>query len=714
MLSRLSISMKFGLLGFLGCAILGLVLGTASVLRSQSAAQDAAESQLAAVAVARGQALSSYLGSIEQDLTAIASNPNTISALAEFQDGFAAFGSSGQRQLQQLYIEGNPHPTGQKENLDFASDGSRYSAAHRQYHPWFREFLRTRGYYDIFLFNTDGDLVYTVFKELDYATNLTRAPYGDTDLGNSFSAAMRLGAGDTRFFDFAPYAPSNGAPASFIATPVFDAEGNRAGVLAFQMPIDGLNELMGSLNGLGETGEAYAIGPDGMMRTDARFSADSTILTGSVDAAFARTIFNDRSGTANTLDHRGENVIAAFAVVEFNGVEWGVVVNSTEHEALAVARNMTIQLSILALVGTCLVGAVGFWIAMQAAKPISNITNATQAIADGELTLTVPHQDLHDEVGALARTVEVFKRSAVEKLELERQHAEAEAKESENRQQERIDLAARFENAVGSIVDSVSLAATDLSQAAESMSANSEETSVQSVAVAAAAEQATANVETVATATEEMSASVQEIGRQATESATKADNAEREATETVDKVTALSDAAARIGDFVSMIQGIAEQTNLLALNATIEAARAGEAGKGFAIVAQEVKQLASQTAGATTDISDQIQAIQGATDMSATAITSVSSTIAELNEIATSIAAAVEEQAAATQEIADNVVEAATGTREVSSSITGVNDAATASSSSATQVLASAQDLSRQADAMRSEINIFLDGIRAA
>ena len=714
MFSKISIVVKFGLIGLIGCALLGAVLGTTSVVRGQAASQAAAEDRLTTVANSRALALESYLGTIQGDIDVVATNPNTLTSLRAFRDGWRELGSNASGQLRRAYIDNNPHPLGEKENLDFAPDGTTYSQAHADYHPWFRQFLRERGYYDIFLFDVNGDLVYTVFKELDYATNLTSGEYRGTDLGRAFRDALNLGAGEAAFYDFAPYAPSHGAPASFISTPIYNEAGRLEGVLVFQMPVDRLNEVMGSLNGLEETGEAYAVGRDGLMRTHARFSTESTILQAQVGAEFASEVFANRSGMTRTVDHRGEDVYSAYKVISFHGVDWAIVITQTLNEALAAARTNTVILSIISVLVTLVVGGVGFFVAMRVSQPIQKITEATQTIANGELTLTVPYQAMQDEIGKLARSVEVFRQNAVEKLELERQQAETDSQRAEQRQQERLALAKQFEDAVGSIVTTVSDTATELSQAAEAMSANSEQTSSRSVTVASAAEQATTSVQSVATAAEEMSASVSEIGRQAAASSSKSITAETEASETVAKVQQLANAAQRIGDVVALIQAIAEQTNLLALNATIEAARAGEAGKGFAIVAQEVKQLASQTAGATTEIAEQVQAIQGATSLSAEAITSVAATIAELSEISTSIASAVEEQGAAMREIAVGAVEAAKGTQDVSANIGSVNQAASESSAASQQVLSSARDLSQQAESLRAEVNRFLADVRAA
>ena len=232
--------------------------------------------------------------------------------------------------------------------------------------------------------------------------------------------------------------------------------------------------------------------------------------------------------------------------------------------------------------------------------------------------------------------------------------------------------------------------------------------------VAAAAEQASTNAQTVATAAEELSASISEISSQVAQSTKISGKAVETAAATNASVQGLADAAQKIGEVVQLINDIASQTNLLALNATIEAARAGDAGKGFAVVASEVKSLANQTARATEDIAQQVNAIQGATRHAVDSIKGISDTIGQINEIATAIASAVEEQGAATQEIARNIQQASHGTNEVSTNIVEVTKAAGETGSAATQVLAAAGEVSEQSERLKSEVDSFLVAVRAA
>jgi methyl-accepting chemotaxis protein len=314
----------------------------------------------------------------------------------------------------------------------------------------------------------------------------------------------------------------------------------------------------------------------------------------------------------------------------------------------------------------------------------------------------------------MAAAVGVFKDNM---LEAERLRAEQSGNEQRAAAQRKADmhkLADEFQAAVGAIVDTVSSASTELEAAAGTLTRTAEVTQELSGTVAAASEQASANVQSVASSTEEMTSSVNEISRQVQESSKIAVEAVRQAQQTDVRINQLSQAAGRIGDVVKLITAIAEQTNLLALNATIEAARAGEAGRGFAVVASEVKQLASQTAKATDEISTQIAGMQTATQDSVAAIKEIGGTIGRISEIASTIAAAVEEQGAATQEIARNVGEAAKGTQQVASNITDVNRGASETGSASAQVLSSAQSLSHESNHLKAEVDKFLMTVRAA
>jgi methyl-accepting chemotaxis protein len=347
-------------------------------------------------------------------------------------------------------------------------------------------------------------------------------------------------------------------------------------------------------------------------------------------------------------------------------------------------------------------------------RPIGEITQAMSSLAGGNTSTSIPFSERGNEIGSMAKAVQVFKDNMIRSRELE-QEAEASKKAAETARRHGLnEMADSFERAVGGIVQSVSDAAQRLQTAAQGLSNGAADTTHQSTIVAAASEEASANVRTVAAAAEELSGSVREISRQVSESSNMANRAVQEAEATTAQVSGLSEGAQKIGAIVDLINGIASQTNLLALNATIEAARAGEAGRGFAVVASEVKALAEQTSKATAEITNHIGGVQSATDQAANAIIGIGKTIDDINQIAATIAAAVEEQGAATEEIARNVDQAAQGTVEVTRNIAGVNKAAEESSVSARDVLTSATELSSQSERLRQEMQRFLATVRAA
>jgi methyl-accepting chemotaxis protein len=394
--------------------------------------------------------------------------------------------------------------------------------------------------------------------------------------------------------------------------------------------------------------------------------------------------------------------------------EMGTIADRSTTEEAAASTTRMIVAALVLLTGILLAG-VSLWIALaRIVKPITGITAGMARLAAGDRTVEVAGAERKDEIGLMAKAVQVFKDNAIA---MERMRSEQEQLKRQAELEKRhalAKLADDFEASISHVVSAVSSAATEMQATAQSMSSTAEETSRQARSVASAAEQASANVQTVASAAEELTSSIGEIGRQVSQASTTAGRAAEDSLRSDKAVQGLTESAQKIGEVIKLIQDIAGQTNLLALNATIEAARAGDAGKGFSVVASEVKSLANQTAKATEEIRAQIAAIQDQTRGTVDVIRSIRTTIEDIHGISSAIASAVEEQGAATQEIARNVQQAAAGTGQVSQSISGVTAAASDTGAAASQVLSSASELSRQSEALRSEVDKFLATVRAA
>jgi methyl-accepting chemotaxis protein len=348
------------------------------------------------------------------------------------------------------------------------------------------------------------------------------------------------------------------------------------------------------------------------------------------------------------------------------------------------------------------------------ARPISQLTEAMRGLAAGRLDIVIAGTERSNEIGAMACSLEVFKRNAIETERLRNEQEKLKRKTEDDKKTLLNKVANDFEDGVRHSIDTLASAAVEMRATSQSMSAMATETSKRAVIVTSAAEKASVNVQSVAVATGELSSSIGEIGRQVAQSTKVVGQAVAEANRANSTIQGMSQAAQKIGDVMKLIGEIASRTNLLALNATIEAARAGDAGKGFAIVASEVKSLANQTARATDEIAAQVAAMRDTTGEAALAISGISATIGTINQIAAIIAKAVEQQSAATQEIARNVGEVAQSTDQVSSTIGGVNQAAARADAAAGRVDTSASELGRQAETLRLNVEKLLVTIRAA
>jgi len=424
-------------------------------------------------------------------------------------------------------------------------------------------------------------------------------------------------------------------------------------------------------------------------------------------------------------DAKGENfrVLSPIKLGQ-TGKPWSVLISVPRDVVMAEAKKLQNDLSsrndeavskqVMAGLGVSLLALLIMWgVARGIGNPIIKMTHVMEVLAGGNLNVEVPDTQRFDEIGHMAKTVLVFKENAHKVEAMRQEQAEADARVMAERKQAMLKLAEDFEASVMGIVKGVAASSTEMQSTAKSMSTIAQATSTQATAVAAASTEASTNVETVASAAEELSASTGEIGARVTEAARIAQKAADESKRTNEIVGKLAISAGKIGEVVNLINDIASQTNLLALNATIEAARAGEAGKGFAVVASEVKILANQTAKATEEIGAQISSVQAETTSAVEAIKTISEVIDQVRDISANIAAAVEEQGSATKEIARNVQQASQGTHEVSANIVAVTEAATQTGTAADQVLATAGELSHNAETLRHEVENFLANVRA-
>ncbi len=500
---------------------------------------------------------------------------------------------------------------------------------------------------------------------------------------------------------------------SSVAVPVV-VGGKALGVVTADM---GLRVVQQQLSALKPMGEGWA----GLVSADGQWVANprAEVLGKQVeDPILKDALARVRSGEVAeaVIDdiHTGKRASVVMVPVRFGRASevWAFTVAVPEAAILAEARATRNTLMLAGLGVLVLAGGIVLVVGNGIARPLARMTAAMSQLAGGNLSVAIEGSERRDELGAMAKAMQVFKDNATAMAEMAERNRRMEQEAAESRRALLMETAKTFESEVAVVVRSVGEAAASLQTTAHSMSDTAAQVSNQAAEVATAADGASGNVQTVAAAAEELAASITEISRQVSHSSQAAGEAVRQVEHNRATITRLTEAANRIGEVVTLINDIAGQTNLLALNATIEAARAGDAGKGFAVVANVVKSLANQTARATEEISGQVQAVQETTRDAVQAIGEVANTIEGINQIAAQIAAAVEEQAAATKEITRSVQQAADGTHSVSAGISLVHSGAEHSGQSAASVLAGADRLAGDADTLRDKVDRFVERIR--
>ncbi len=586
--------------------------------------------------------------------------------------------------LQNLYIAQNSNPLGSKHKLDRASDASSYSKHHAEYHPIIRNYLEKFGYYDIFLVDhRTGEIVYSVFKEADYATSLKNGPYSNTNIAEVFRQAASAGSSDfTRAVDFKPYPASYMAPASFIASPIFEY-GKKIGVLVFQMPVDKINNVMTSNNkwkdiGLGDSGETYIVADDFTLRSQSRFlienkqgyfklmnevgldrgvinqitAQNTAIGLQPVKTQGTQAAISGKTHTEIFNDYRNIPVLSAYRPLKIQDMKWAIMAEVDEAEAFAAITELEIDIFIVSIVSLSIVVFVAIIFSrIVISNPLNQMLKAADDLRDGDGDLTQRLPDFgKDELGETARSFNGF----VEKIQ-------------------------------GVLLE--------VKSAVENIAAASQQVSASSQSLSQAASEQAASVEETSASLEEMNASITQNTENARATDGIAGAASKQAEEGGQAVADTVEAMKSIASRISLIEDIAYKTNLLALNAAIEAARAGEHGKGFAVVADEVRKLAERSQASAGEISE------------------LAGNSVQISEKAGSliqeIVPGIQKTASLVQEITAASEEQSSGVEQVTTAMGQLDQGAQQAASSSEELAATAEEMNSQAAQLQETIGFF-------
>lgn len=497
---------------------------------------------------------------------------------------------------------------------------------------FFAKYIELYGYYDLFLMNPDGYVFYTATRESDYQTNMLNGKYAESNLGQLVQQVIQSKA--YGFADFSPYAPSNGKPAAFIAQP-FTHNGNVELVIALQLPLKSINSIMQQREGMGETGEAYLVGPDYLMRSDSYLDPENHSVVasfenpgkGKVRTEAAIEALNGKSGQRIITDYNGNPVLSAFAPITIEGTRWALLAEIDEAEAFAAVSSMQKSIVLVVLIAIGIVVAVALLITRSITSPVSRVVAIASQIAEGNLKQQVT-VDRDDEIGKLL-------------------------------------------GAMSRMIDKLKLTVGKIKEASHSVSSASAEIAQGNLDLSQRTEEQASSLEETASSMEELTSTVRQTAENANQAKQLASGAHEVANKgtdviktAIESMAGINESSKKIADIIGLIDEIAFQTNLLALNAAVEAARAGEQGRGFAVVAGEVRNLAQRSAESakqiSTLISDSVSRVEEGSryvNQSGETLTEIVKSIAQVNTIVNEIAAATDEQSSGIEQINQAVMQ---------------------------------------------------------
>ncbi len=449
---QLHLALKLPLILVLSAALASGGVGLASYMIASDTVISLTQDRLVSAADERAAELRTYLETIEDDLLAHAGESAAV-AIRDFGINWGQIKEGDPATLlRQAYVTDNPFPAGERIKLDAAEGKFNYNFTHGKIHPGYRMLIEQRGYYDVFLFDLKGNLLYTAFKEDDFGNNFAEGggPYADTGLGRVFRAAAAMETpGETVVSDLEGYAPSNGVPAFFAATPVFDTRGKKFGVVAYQLPIDKFNSILDETRGVGETGEVFLVGSDGLRRNDSRHSQENDTLKVKFDSPLVAQALAGQKPIGMGTNEQGDPTILVGEPVDLHGLDWAIMAEQELNEAQLPVTN--IRNAMLGVAGLLLaIAAVaGVLISRSITKPIGRLTDVMSQLASGNLAAEVVGAKRADELGAMARAVEVFKQNAIQVTEM----TEGERAASDQRRADRAKMMQDLQRAFGKVVD---------------------------------------------------------------------------------------------------------------------------------------------------------------------------------------------------------------------------------------------------------------------